>query len=223
MKKIFSIAKKFVLSVLVITFVVPASFAYAQQEDPVTLCKNAIDNGFQSYLYGTVTGEENSKDVIVDDIGFLRKLDSLYSTDTPTRQLVSEAVSYLRRLHKDMNATCSLLRNPLGGDSFSISATDALTHRIIQCSGHEFDVDKAFSLALYCDKRMNFYLNFVMDHVRLITLRSAQQKQSSIIVKRYQEINKQLRDLSENVVRMVQYITKFNSALGHLITGSCQQ
>lgn len=219
----FHIMRKFFIIILVFFLLAPCSVFAQQEEDPITLCRDSIDNAFQYYLYGTVSGETSPEDVVVDDIGFLRKLDSLYSTDTPTRQLVSEATSYLRDLRKEMNATCSLLRNPLGDGAFEISSVDALEYRVIQCAGHEFDVDQAFNLALYCDQRMNFYLNFVMDHVRLITLRSAQQKQASTIVKRYQEINKQLRDLSENIVRMVQFITKFNSALGHLITGSCQQ
>jgi hypothetical protein len=218
--------KKIFCSVAILTLLVcmltPA--AHATGEDLLN-CRNSIDSAFRSYIYGTLPEEESAEEVEQEQIGFLNKLTSLYSTETPTSELVSEAIAYLREVHLEMDLVCAAFRNPQPGEggSFIIPSYVALEYRIVGCADKVFTTDESLNLALYCDKRVNYYMDFLKDHIRMVTLRSSQQKQATILVKKYQEMNKKLRKLSEDFVRMVQYIGKFNAALGQLITGKCQE
>ena len=210
MKKILSI----ILAVFIVFPLVTSAFA---QNNNLFLCRNAIDSAFQSYVYGTLS-EDTAEEVELDNLGFLTKIQSLYSTDMPTSKLIQEAITYLRELNTEMEKSCSLLRNNL-----RIPVDVAQSRRIVECADGEFNADEIFNLSMYCSERKTFYIDFLKDNIKSITLRDAQQKQASKIVKKYQEINIKLRTLSENFVRMVQYISKFNIALGKIITGTCQQ
>lgn len=211
---------KKILSTILAVFII-SSFgvnALAQGND-LLLCRNAIDLAFQSYIYGTLSeSSTETEEVELDDLGFLTKVESLYSTDIPTSKLIQEAITYLRELNTEMEKNCSLLRNNL-----RVPIELAQSRRIIECANREFTADETLNLSLYCSEQKTFYIDYLKDHIRSITLRDAQQKQASKIVKKYQEINIKLRTLSESLVRMVQYISKFNAALGKIITGTCQQ
>ncbi len=202
------------------TFFAPLVHANAEGVDA---CIDAIDGGFQSYIFGS--GKNAEGVVTYDTVGFLKKIDALYSTGLSGSNLVNEAVLYLREIHEDMDATCSVLRNPYGENTTSriVPVDVAYEKGIVGCADHEFSIDESLNLALYCDKRMNFYLDFLKDHLRMVILQQSQEQQSTRLVKKYQEINKKLRQLSEDVVQLVQLIVKFNAALGNIITGTCQQ
>jgi hypothetical protein len=209
--------KRLTSGILAVLIIFSSSAPVFAQEEAIPRCRDAIDSSLRSYVYGTLS-EDATKDVELSDLGFLNKIQSLYSTDNPTSGLIQQALIYLRETNTEMEKNCSVLRNNL-----RIPIGLAYERRIIECADRDFTVDQSLNLSLYCGKQKTFYLDLVKDHVRSITIRDAQQKQASKIVKKYQELNKKLEGLSEAFVRMAQYITKFNAALGKIITGTCQQ
>lgn len=193
----------FLCIALVISLLVAVPFSYAQTDASAVLqCQLSIDSAFSSLLK-----EKN------------RELEAIFSSSVPTADLLDESLDYLRETYDQLDGVCGVLRTGAQPIPFNL----ALSQNITACADKYFDVRQSMDLALYCDREKTEKLSALKDHARSFLMRDSKQEKATRIIEKYQETNLKLQGLSEDAIRFVQYIGKFNSAIGGVITKTCQQ
>jgi hypothetical protein len=208
---------KYIIAVLLLFTVPMISMTYAATANDLLQCKQSIDASLDALVFPPDPDSNQERDVL----GYLQKLDAVFSTDLSTGKLIDDAISTLRVTHRKLESVCAVFSNiPSSATSRSLQAIDT---GLYGCSVSEFNNEDLFNLILYCDQKKTALQSLIKDHLRSVILRDAQQKSSTKLVERFRDINMKLRTLSEQAVRFSQNVNKLNSAIGGVITTQCSE